>query len=102
MDSRRSQDVIEYRQALDWLYDRIDYERTRPAGQAPFRLERIERLLKQLGNPHLKIPAIHIAGTKGKGSTAAMIDSILRQSGLRGWMLCGHPCRCRQAVALRC
>ena len=83
MDSRRSQDVIEYRQALDWLYDRIDYERTRPAGQAPFRLERIERLLKQLGNPHLKIPAIHIAGTKGKGSTAAMIDSILRQSGLR-------------------
>ena len=83
MDSRKSQEVREYRQALDWLYDRIAYERTRPAGQAPFRLERIERLLKQLGSPHLRIPAVHIAGTKGKGSTAAMIDSILRQAGLR-------------------
>ncbi|MEY3458436.1 MAG: Folylpolyglutamate synthase, partial [Planctomycetota bacterium] len=72
-----------YRQALDWLYDRIDYERTRPVSQTPFRLERIERLLAHLGNPQLRIPAVHIAGTKGKGSTAAMIDSILRHSGIR-------------------
>ncbi|MFM7058720.1 MAG: bifunctional folylpolyglutamate synthase/dihydrofolate synthase [Planctomycetota bacterium] len=83
MNTRTSRDDTDYRQALDWLYDRIDYERTRPAGRSPFRLERIERLLKQLGSPHLQIPAVHIAGTKGKGSTAAMIDAILRQSGLR-------------------
>jgi dihydrofolate synthase/folylpolyglutamate synthase len=72
-----------YRHALHWLYDRIDYERTRPVSQTPFRLERIERLLGHIGNPQLRIPAVHIAGTKGKGSTAAMIDSILRHAGIR-------------------
>jgi dihydrofolate synthase/folylpolyglutamate synthase len=83
MNVRASSDSTEYRQALDWLYDRTDYERTRPADKSPFRLERTQRLLQQLGNPQLKIPAVHIAGTKGKGSTAAMIDSILRQAGIR-------------------
>lgn len=70
--------------AVQWLYDRIDYERIRPAPSInPFRLERIERLLKRIGSPQERIPAIHIAGTKGKGSTAAMIDSILQASGMR-------------------
>ncbi|HQZ68338.1 MAG TPA: folylpolyglutamate synthase/dihydrofolate synthase family protein [Planctomycetaceae bacterium] len=68
--------------AIQWLYDRIDYERIRPASSNPFRLERIERLLKRIGSPHERIPAVHIAGTKGKGSTAAMVDSILRASGI--------------------
>lgn len=71
-------------QAVQWLYDRIDYEQIRPAPMSnPFRLERIERLLKRIGSPQEKIPAVHIAGTKGKGSTAAMIDSILQASGIR-------------------
>ncbi len=70
--------------AIQWLYDRIDYERIRPSTSSnPFRLERIERLLKRIGSPHERIPAIHIAGTKGKGSTAAMVDSILQASGIR-------------------
>ena len=34
-------------------------------------------LLERVGNPHLDVPTIHLAGTKGKGSTAAMITSIL-------------------------
>ncbi|HHV61263.1 MAG TPA: bifunctional folylpolyglutamate synthase/dihydrofolate synthase [Firmicutes bacterium] len=46
-------------------------------------LARIERLLEMLGNPHQGLRAIHIAGTNGKGSTAAIIDSILRASGYR-------------------
>lgn len=70
--------------AVQWLYDRIDYERIRPTPALnPFRLERIERLLKRIGSPQERIPAIHIAGTKGKGSTAAMVDSILQASGIR-------------------
>ncbi|MGV2336014.1 MAG UNVERIFIED_CONTAM: bifunctional folylpolyglutamate synthase/dihydrofolate synthase [Planctomycetaceae bacterium] len=83
MNVRESSDSSDYRQALDWLYNRTDYERTRPADYSPFRLERTQRLLRQLGNPQLRTPAVHIAGTKGKGSTAAMIDSILRQAGIR-------------------
>lgn len=47
-------------------------------------LERIERLLHALGDPHLKQPpVIHIAGTNGKGSVAANIDAIARAAGLR-------------------
>ncbi|MFI5253694.1 MAG: bifunctional folylpolyglutamate synthase/dihydrofolate synthase [Bacteroidota bacterium] len=44
-------------------------------------LENIRSLLNFLGNPHLKYPVIHIAGTNGKGSTASMIASILTASG---------------------
>src|ERR1700728_1277184 len=48
-----------------------------------FGLENIKILAVALGSPHLAIPCAHIAGTNGKGSTAAMLESILRASGLR-------------------
>ena len=48
-----------------------------------FGLENIAALSEALGNPHLRIRCAHIAGTNGKGSTAAMLDSILRAAGLR-------------------
>lgn len=48
-----------------------------------FGLDNIRILSAELGNPHRAVPCIHIAGTNGKGSTAAMLESILRQSGLR-------------------
>jgi dihydrofolate synthase/folylpolyglutamate synthase len=48
-----------------------------------FGLSNIALLAEALGNPHLKIPCVHIAGTNGKGSTAAMLESILRAAGLR-------------------
>jgi dihydrofolate synthase/folylpolyglutamate synthase len=48
-----------------------------------FGLSNIALLADALGNPHLKIPCVHIAGTNGKGSTAAMLESILRTAGLR-------------------
>ena len=46
-------------------------------------LENITHLLEILGNPHRAFPSVHIAGSNGKGSTAAFLESILRQSGLR-------------------
>lgn len=48
-----------------------------------FGLDNIKKLCAFLGNPELKYPTIHIAGTNGKGSTAAMIASILTASGYR-------------------
>jgi dihydrofolate synthase / folylpolyglutamate synthase len=48
-----------------------------------FGLSNIAVLAEALGNPHLTIPCVHIAGTNGKGSTAAMLESILRTAGLR-------------------
>lgn len=48
------------------------------------RLERIKAILKNLGNPHNKLPpVIHVAGTNGKGSTIAFLKSILEASGLK-------------------
>jgi len=48
-----------------------------------FGLENIATLAEALGNPHRSAPCVHIAGTNGKGSTAAMLDSILRAAGMR-------------------
>jgi dihydrofolate synthase / folylpolyglutamate synthase len=48
-----------------------------------FGLENIKILAEALGSPHLAVPCAHIAGTNGKGSTAAMLESILRAAGLR-------------------
>ena len=63
-------------QTLDWLYS------LESRGEI-FKLERMERALSLIGDPHLRLPAIHIAGTKGKGSVAAMLDSCLRAAGYR-------------------
>lgn len=46
-----------------------------------FDLGRMRRLLRRLGDPHTHYPAVHIAGTKGKGSTAAFLSNILREQG---------------------
>ena len=46
-------------------------------------LETITQVLAGLGNPHLRYPTAIVAGTNGKGSTAAMLASILREAGYR-------------------
>lgn len=76
-------DSIEtYEQALAFLHSRINYERTSASLSATdFKLDRMRHLLDQLSNPQERIPAVHIAGTKGKGSTAAMMAAALQQSG---------------------
>src|SRR6202050_2590789 len=55
----------------------------RQARVEEFGLANITTLAQALGNPQRTIPCVHIAGTNGKGSTAAMLESILRASGLR-------------------
>lgn len=75
----------EYEAALAFLYERINYEQL-PREQysaAGFKLDRMEALLDRLGNPQRELPAIHIAGTKGKGSTAAICAAVLASAGRR-------------------
>ncbi|MBW8883877.1 MAG: bifunctional folylpolyglutamate synthase/dihydrofolate synthase [Planctomycetia bacterium] len=71
--------------AADFLTRRINYERTPsvPYLSAEFKLDRMRRLMSLLGDPQLGLKAIHIAGTKGKGSTAAMIASVLTAAGYK-------------------
>ncbi|MFC1952119.1 bifunctional folylpolyglutamate synthase/dihydrofolate synthase [Chloroflexota bacterium] len=71
-----------YQQALDYIYSFIDYEIVpRPRDAVHYDLRRMDELLERLGNPHLKAKTVHIAGSKGKGSVAAMIASALTASG---------------------
>ncbi|KTB47684.1 bifunctional folylpolyglutamate synthase/dihydrofolate synthase [Dehalogenimonas alkenigignens] len=72
----------EYHAALLWLYGFVDYEAVpRPRDDARYDLRRVRLLLERLGEPHLKARTVHIAGSKGKGSTAAMIFAVLREAG---------------------
>src|SRR6185503_20657565 len=48
-----------------------------------FRLERLGPVLERLGHPEEAFPSIHVAGTNGKGSTAAMLHSIYAHAGYR-------------------
>ncbi|RLC69733.1 MAG: bifunctional folylpolyglutamate synthase/dihydrofolate synthase, partial [Chloroflexi bacterium] len=70
---------MDYQAAVNWVLSFADYERWPGfAYAARFDLRRMEVLLSQLGNPHLGRKTVHIAGSKGKGSTAAMIASGLQ------------------------
>ncbi|MCC5829514.1 MAG: bifunctional folylpolyglutamate synthase/dihydrofolate synthase [Phycisphaeraceae bacterium] len=69
--------------ALRWLNSLVDFERQRIVNYSPkvFDLDRMRRLLASLGDPHDKFRSVHIAGTKGKGSTCAMLAGMLEGCG---------------------
>ncbi len=73
---------MNYKEAVRWLGFFVDYEK-RISYPASFKLSRQRRLLRLLGNPHKGLKVIHIAGTKGKGSAAAMTASILKEAGFK-------------------
>ncbi len=74
-----------FRSALGYLDTLKNVERAvRPeVRNGAMGLGRITRLLHALGNPHRKFRSAHIAGTKGKGSTAAMLAAMLRGTGVK-------------------
>jgi|TARA_Y100000031_G_scaffold153884_1_gene200218 dihydrofolate synthase/folylpolyglutamate synthase len=72
-----------YQQAVDYISSYTDYEVVPRLehNAANYDLRRVEELLARLGNPHRIARSVHIAGTNGKGSTAAMVASALTVSG---------------------
>ncbi|WP_165440547.1 bifunctional folylpolyglutamate synthase/dihydrofolate synthase [Rubripirellula amarantea] len=147
-DSAKPEEVDEdrYQRALQFLYDRINYEKlVDGASRFPFRLKRIADLIDRLGLSHFldptcvtsvsgaigsavpvtppgrvtervidSIPLIHIAGTKGKGSTATMVSAALTAAGIRTgtytsphlhsleerFRVDGKPCSARELIEL--
>ena len=89
---------------LGWLDSRVNYERqspTGPGGNGSFSLARMRRLLALIGRPHDAFEVVHVAGTKGKGSTVAMVAAILGETGLRvGRYLSPHVHRLEERIAV--
>ena len=82
--SSTSHENSEYRAAVSKLLSLADFERKSRANDPPdFHLKRIERLLSYLGNPHVGQKYVHVAGSKGKGSTSAMIAWALAANGYK-------------------
>jgi dihydrofolate synthase/folylpolyglutamate synthase len=74
-----------YQEALDYLYTFIDYSMTRNMRytEDKFNLDRMHKFMELFDNPHKKYPVIHVAGTKGKGSTSALIAHALYEQGYK-------------------
>ena len=67
---------MNYTEALEYIHG-VSWTFCKPG------LERISELCERLGNPQKKLKFIHVAGTNGKGSTSAMLDSVLRKAGYK-------------------
>lgn len=78
MASRKADLSVGYAESIEYLYSIGNEILSMKLG-----LDAIRELCGELGNPQERFPAIHIAGTNGKGSTAAMVESVLRAAGIR-------------------
>jgi dihydrofolate synthase / folylpolyglutamate synthase len=73
---------MDYLEALRYLYSLADFERSGRFADRPD-VEPVKALLRELGNPHEGRVTLHIAGSKGKGSVAAIAASVLKAAGVR-------------------
>lgn len=92
-----------YDSAMRYLFSQTDYEQMLRVryNSDTFSLDRMRLLLKRLGNPHEKLRAVHIAGTKGKGSTATMLASMLQACGHTvGLYVSPHICDIRERITI--
>ena len=67
---------MDYKECMKYIHDLGKFGMN-------FGLERTERILELLGNPHKQLKLIHVAGTNGKGSTTSMITSVLIEAGYK-------------------
>ena len=92
-----------YDAVVQFLYQRVDYERGQAAlySSDAAKLDRMRELAARVGNPHDRFSIVHVAGTKGKGSTSAMIAAILTQAGYRtGLFTSPHLERLEERLAI--
>ena len=75
--------IKSFSSAVSYLLEQTDFERMRVVkyDETTFKLDRMRTLLAAIGNPQDKVPLVHVAGTVGKGSTVAMLSSMLRGNG---------------------
>ena len=83
--AKKNSSIKTYQAALSFLFSNTNYETSKRLryNADTFNLDRMTRLLEGVGNPHLKIASVHVAGTKGKGSTCTMLAEMLRSNGYK-------------------
>ena len=87
-----------YEEAIRFWFGRVNYEQRSPK-PTDLRLDRMRALLESLGNPHERLRVVHVAGSKGKGSTSAMLASVFRQAGYRtGLFTSPHLCATEERI----
>jgi dihydrofolate synthase/folylpolyglutamate synthase len=87
-----------YEQAIRYWFGRVNYEQRSPA-PSDLKLDRTRALLHLLDNPQERLRIIHVAGSKGKGSTSAMLAAILQRAGYRtGLFTSPHLCRVEERM----
>lgn len=81
--TRTAESPRSYPETLEYLFSRLPmFQRQGPAAFKKD-LTNIKLLMKGMGRPHLRFPAVHLAGTNGKGSTASIISAVLQASGYK-------------------
>lgn len=95
---------MNYKEAIEYLLRLVDLERQTPIlprQKRIYDLRRMSGLLEMIGSPQDSVPAVHVAGTKGKGSTSAMVDSVLHAAGYRtGFYSSPHMHSFRERIRL--
>jgi dihydrofolate synthase/folylpolyglutamate synthase len=102
-ESTQPQQSVGYGKALRFLATLSDYERLRIVryNSDNFNLDRMRGLLRKIGNPQDQFRSVHVAGTKGKGSTCAMIAAMLEANGYKvGLYTSPHLCDIRERIAI--
>ena len=91
--------TVTYEEALAYLQSFPDWERGTATNDETYTLNRMRRLLETFDHPDRAYPIVHVVGTKGKGSTAAMLESCLRAAGYRtGLFISPHVVEFRERV----
>ncbi|MCF7957687.1 MAG: bifunctional folylpolyglutamate synthase/dihydrofolate synthase [Phycisphaerae bacterium] len=82
---KQSRGIKTYKDALSFLFSNTNYETVKRLryNHDTFDLNRMLKLLDQIGNPHKKLTSVHVAGTKGKGSTCTMLAEMLISNGYK-------------------
>jgi len=99
--SPRKKPIRTYDAALKYLFSQTNYEQMLRVRYNcdTFNLNRMRSILRKLGEPHKKLRTVHIAGTKGKGSTATMLAEMLKACGMKvGLYTSPHICDIRERI----
>lgn len=74
---------MDYQETTEWMFNQLPMYQLQGASAYKKDLTNTLLLINHIGNPHIKVPCIHVAGTNGKGSTSHMLASVLQEAGYK-------------------